>query len=135
MSGSLGTSAVEEPNEDMFATADETRDDIIAMYRRANAHADATIDALSLDDTGTVAWWPDDVNPVTLHRILVHMIAETHRHLGHADILRERIDGAIGHRSGVDNLPDVDAAWWTGYVGRVDDAARAASTQRPNAVD
>jgi len=61
---------------------------IIALYRRANAHADAAISALSLDDTGSVPWWPDDVNPVTLHWILVHMIAETNRHLGHTDIVR-----------------------------------------------
>lgn len=122
----------QEPNEDMFSTADETRDDIIALYRRATAHADATIDALSLDDTGTVPWWPDDVNPVTLHWILVHMIAETHRHAGHADIVREQIDGAIGHRPDVDNLPDVDADWWTAYVGRVEEAARAASTRSPD---
>ncbi len=117
----------EEPNEDMFATVDESRDEILALYRRANSHADATIEALSLDDTGTVPWWPDDVNPVTLHWILVHMIAETNRHLGHADIIRELIDGAIGHRPAVDNLPDVDADYWPVYFEQVEDAARAAS--------
>jgi uncharacterized damage-inducible protein DinB len=116
-----------EPNEDMFATADETREHIIARYERATAHADATITALSLDDTGTVPWWPDDVNPVSLHWILVHMIAETNRHLGHADILREGIDGAIGHRPGVENLPDVDPDWWPAYVDRVEEAARTAA--------
>ncbi len=123
----------EEPNEDMFATADETRDDIVGLYRRANAHADATIDALALDDEGNVPWWPDDVNPVTLHWIIVHMIAETNRHAGHADILRERIDGEIGHRPGVDNLPDVGPDWWPGYVDQVEQAARAASDDAPDA--
>ncbi len=117
----------EEPNEDMFAGPDETRDDIIALYGRARAHADATIDALSLDDTGTVPWWPDDVNPVTLHWILVHMISETHRHAGHADIIREGIDGGVGHRREVDNLPDGDDRWWTSYRQRVEAAARTAS--------
>jgi len=117
----------QEPNEDMFAAADETRDEIIGLYRRANAHADATIGALSLGDTGAVPWWPGDVNPVTLHWILVHMIAETNRHLGHADIVRERIDGAIGHRDDADNLPDVDADWWQTYIERVEDAARVAA--------
>ena len=121
-----------EPNEDMYATAGETRDRIIALYQRATAHADATIDALALDDTGTVPWWPDDVNPVTLHWILVHMIAETNRHAGHADILREQIDGSAGHRPGVDNLPHVDADWWAAYVERVDEAARAASANGPD---
>ena len=117
----------EEPNEDMFATADESREDIIDLYGRATAHADATIDALMLEDTGTVPWWPDDVNPVTLHWILVHMIAETNRHAGHADILRERIDLAIGTRDGVLNAPDEDEAWWAAYVERVETAARAAA--------
>jgi uncharacterized damage-inducible protein DinB len=121
----------EQPNEDMYATADETRDQIITLYRRATAHADATIGALALDDTGTVPWWPDDVNPVTLQWILVHMIAETNRHAGHADILREQIDGSAGHRPGVDNLPDVDADWWPAYVRRVEAAARTASAIDP----
>lgn len=116
-----------EPNEDMWAKADETRDEILGFYRRAIAHADATIDALALDDTGTVPWWPDDVNPVTLHRILVHMIAETNRHGGHADILREQIDGEAGLRPAAGNLPDMDAEWWSAYVDRVEAAARAAA--------
>ncbi|MDW3214636.1 MAG: DinB family protein [Ilumatobacteraceae bacterium] len=116
-----------EPNDDMWAKADETREQIIGCYQRATTHADATIDALGLDDTGTVPWWPDDVNPVTLHRILVHMIAETNRHAGHADILREQIDGDAGLLPSADNLPDVDPEWWSAYVGRVEAAARAAS--------
>ncbi|NND73794.1 MAG: DUF664 domain-containing protein, partial [Ilumatobacter sp.] len=122
----------EEPNEDMFATAEETRDEIVALYRRATAHADATIEVLALDDTGNVPWWPDDINPVTLHWIVVHMIAETNRHAGHADILREQIDGEVGHRDGVDNLPDVDADWWPRYVDRVEHAARTAAERNPD---
>lgn len=117
----------DEPNIDMFASADETREQILSLYGRAAAFADATIEELSLDDTGDVPWWPDDVNPVTLHWIIVHMIAETNRHAGHADILREQLDGAAGHRESLDNLPPVDVDWWTGYVRRVDDAAHAAA--------
>lgn len=118
--------ATAEPNADMFATADESRDDILGLYARANAHADATIAALPLDAEGHVPWW-GDANPVTLQWILVHMISETHRHAGHADILREEIDGAIGHRPTVDNLPDVDAAWWSTYVAVVEAEARRAA--------
>lgn len=62
------------------------------------------------------------------HWIMVHMVAETNRHLGHADILREEIDGVVGHRSGVDNLPDVDAEWWPSYFEQVEHVAREAST-------
>ena len=38
-----------EPNADMWATADETREQIVGLYRRAWAHSDATIAALALD--------------------------------------------------------------------------------------
>ncbi|MEO1063118.1 MAG: DinB family protein [Actinomycetota bacterium] len=117
----------QRPNEDMYATADEGREEILALYRRANAHADETIEALSLDSPGTVPWWPDDVNPVTLHWILLHMIAETNRHAGHADIVREQLDGAIGHRVDVDNLPEVEGSWWPEYVSELEAVARAAS--------
>lgn len=128
-----GVDAAYEPNEDMFATADESRSQIVGLYRRAHEHADATIRALTLDAQGHVPWWGED-NLVTLHWILVHMIAETHRHAGHADILREGIDGAIGHRPGVDNLPEVTADWWPGYVARVEaEARRAAGMEAPPA--
>ena len=104
-----------EPNADMWATADESREQIVGLYQRAWAHADATIDALPLDATGRVPWWPDERNEVTLHRILVHMIAETNRHAGHADIVRELIDGAAGLREGNDNMAPGDQAWWVDY--------------------
>jgi uncharacterized damage-inducible protein DinB len=116
-----------EPNADMWATPDESRAAILDLYARARAHADATIDALVLDAPGRVPWWPDDVNPVTLEWILVHLIAETNRHVGQADVLREGLDGSVGLRDGNDNLPDVDAAWWTAYVEQLESAARAAS--------
>ncbi len=50
--------------------------------------------------TGHVPWWPEEHSAVTLHQILVHMIAETHRHAGHADIVRELVDGAVGTAHG-----------------------------------
>ncbi len=60
------------------------------------AHSDTTIDTLAPEAVGHVPWWPEEHSEVTLHRILVHMIAETDRHAGHADIVRELIDGAAG---------------------------------------
>lgn len=113
-----------EPNSDMWATADESREDIVALYRRVWAHADATIDALELRTVGFVSWWPQERAQVTLHTILVHVATEVHRHAGQADILRELIDGAVGHRPGVDNLPDADTAWWTAYRERLEQVAR-----------
>jgi uncharacterized damage-inducible protein DinB len=116
----------EDANADMFATASESRDFITGLYRNAWAHADVTFDTLDLDAVGQVAWWGDR-GEVNLHRILIHMIAETHRHAGHADIIREMIDGTAGLRADNSNLPDEDAAWWATYRSRVEEAARAAA--------
>ncbi|MFG1709889.1 DinB family protein [Nonomuraea sp. M3C6] len=115
-----------ELNADMWATADEPREEIVGLYHRAWAHSDATIDALALDAIGQVPWWPDDRRRVTLHRILVHVIAETNRHAGHADIVRELIDGAAGLREGNDNLAPGDQAWWDTYRSRLERVAREA---------
>ena len=113
-----------EPNADMWATADESRDDIVALYRRVWAHSDATIEALDLDSVGHVPWWPEEHSDATLHRILVHMLAETDRHAGQADIVRELIDGAAGLQDGNDNMAPGDATWWSSYRERLEDVAR-----------
>jgi uncharacterized damage-inducible protein DinB len=115
-----------ELNADMWATPEQSREQIVALYHRAWAHSDATIEALALDAIGSVPWWPEDRREVTLHRILVHVIAETERHAGHADIVRELIDGAAGLRPEADNLPPGDGAWWEGYRARLEHAAREA---------
>jgi Protein of unknown function (DUF664) len=115
-----------EPNADMWATPDQPREEIVALYHRAWAHSDATIGALALDAVGYVPWWPEDRREVTLHRILVHVIAETERHAGHADIVRELIDGTAGLRPDADNLPPGDRAWWERYRARLERAAREA---------
>lgn len=118
----LGDAA--EPNADMWATPDEFREDIVALYQRAWNHADATIEALHLDSLGRVPWWPPERAEVTLHLVLVHVTAETHRHAGHADVVRELIDGSAGLRPGGENLPDRDQAWWTAYRDQVEQAAK-----------
>lgn len=115
-----------EPNADLWATAEESREQIAGLYRRVWAHSDATIEALPLEAIGHVAWWPADQNEATLHHILVHVIAETNRHAGHADIVRELIDGATGLRNGNSNLPPEDEAWWQEYRNRVQQAAESA---------
>jgi uncharacterized damage-inducible protein DinB len=116
-----------EPNADMWATAEESRDDITGLYRRVWAHSDATVEALDLDATGDVPWWPAERRRVTLRLILLHVVAETDRHAGHADIVRELIDGAAGLRAGSADLPSGDEAWWARYRDRVEDAARRAA--------
>ncbi|KQQ21957.1 hypothetical protein ASF48_01575 [Rathayibacter sp. Leaf299] len=112
-----------EPNSDMWATAEESREEIVGLYRRVHAHSDAVVAALPLDAPGVVPWWTN--RDVTLHRILVHIAVETHRHAGHADIVRELIDGRVGLRREGDNLPEGDAAWWAAHRARLEAVARA----------
>jgi uncharacterized damage-inducible protein DinB len=116
-----------EANADMWATAEESREQILALYRRVAAHSDTTIEQSELDAVGRVAWWPSDRSEVTLQRILVHVIAETNRHAGHADIIRELIDGSAGLRDGNDNMPPGDATWWAEYRQRLERVARQVS--------
>jgi uncharacterized damage-inducible protein DinB len=113
-----------DDNADMWATADQSRQQIIGSYQRSWAHCDATIHELSLDAMGHVPWWADDQRDVTLHQILVHMIAETQRHAGQADIVRELIDGASGMRAGNTNLPPGDQAWWAQYHAQLESVAQ-----------
>lgn len=115
-----------EPNADMWATADESREQIVDLYRRARAHSDATIRELALDAVGRVPWWAEGRQEVTLHRILAHVIAETHRHAGHADIVRELIDGSAGLQPTNDNLAPGDRTWWAAYRDRLEQVARDA---------
>jgi len=121
-----------EPNADMWATLDESREDVIGLYHRVWDHSDATLDALPLDAVGRVPWWPEDRREVTLHRIAAHMIAETNRHAGHADIVRELVDGTVGFRVGNGNMPQGDEAWWEDYRARLERVAREAADQRPD---
>jgi hypothetical protein len=113
-----------EPDADMWARPDETRDGIVAVCRQTWELADATIDELPLDAAGRVWWWGDD--PVTLHRVLVHVTANVQRHAGHADIIRESIDGSAGLLEGHDNLRSSDPASRQALHDRIEEAARLA---------
>jgi uncharacterized damage-inducible protein DinB len=115
-------------NADMWATAEESREQIVGLYQRACAHADATIDALDLNSAGHVPWWQEGRRDVTLRRILVHMISETDRHAGHADIVRELIDGAAGLRQDNSNLAPGDQAWWRSYRDQLERIAKEAGS-------
>ena len=115
-----------ELNADMWATADESREEIVGLYHRSWKHAEATFAALPLGATGHVPWWPAERSEVTLHQILVHMIAETNRHAGHADIVRELIDGSAGLREGNDNLAG-DPSQREEYRARLEQAAKEAN--------
>ena len=82
----------DDPDADLRVTPDETTEDVLAFYSRARAAADQVINEVELDQTGT-AWFGD---AVSMRWVLIHMIEETARHAGHADILRELLDGETG---------------------------------------
>ena len=90
------------PNAEFWATPDESSDDIVTRCRAAWDVSDATTSGLPLDAVGSVPWWGDAT--VTLLQVLVHITSETQRHAGHADIVRELIDGSAGLLNGHDNL-------------------------------
>jgi hypothetical protein len=110
---------------DHWATKDESRGDIINLYRRVWTHADATIDALDLEACGYVPWWSEEV---PLFNVMVHRLSDATRHAGHADILRESIDGAVGVDSGGAARHGRDDAFWAARLTTIEQAARSAAS-------
>ncbi len=105
---------------DMWAKPDESSEYIIGLYRRACAHADGVIAGLDLDAPGSVPHWPEDRRQTTLGVLLIRMVAETAQHAGHADIVRELIDGKGGP-----DQDSIDEATWREYLAQVEAAADA----------
>jgi len=86
----------EDPDADFRVEADETTADVLAYHDRACRAADAVVAELPLDATGRS--WSGEV--ITMRWVLVHMIEENARHAGHADVLRELLDGRTGDYPG-----------------------------------
>ena len=103
---------------DMWATPQESSGYIVGLYQRACAHADQVITELGLDAPGTVDHWPADRRDTTLGFLLIRMIAETAQHAGHADIIREFIDGIGGADHDMADEPA-----WQKYTAQVQAAA------------
>ena len=106
---------------DIWATAGQSRDHIVGLYRDAWAHSDAFISGLPLDASAYVSWWPADRRETTVGHLLVRVVAETAQHAGHIDILRESIDG----RGGCDHDDQGDAEYWAAYVAQIQAGADA----------
>jgi hypothetical protein len=105
---------------DMWARPDESSEYITGLYQRACAHADGVVAALDLDAPGTVAHWPEGQRQTTLGVLLIRMVAETAEHAGHADIVRELIDGQGGP-----DQDSIDEATWREYIAQIQAAADA----------
>ncbi|MFE4693346.1 DinB family protein [Streptomyces sp. NPDC056749] len=111
---------------DQWATEDETRDQIIRFYQRTWGHSDATINELPLDSPGHVPWWPKPYTDTNLFAVMVHVLGESIRHAGHADILREGLDGRTGLRAEHEKQIDEEAR--AAYRAKIDRAARSAAS-------
>ncbi|EWM12279.1 DinB family protein [Kutzneria sp. 744] len=104
---------------DMWAKADESRAEILDLYRTAWKHSDESIERLGLDAPATVSWWAEEKRATTLGHLLTRVLADTAQHAGHADIVREIIDG----RGGKDHDDFGGADYWNHYVAGIQAAA------------
>lgn len=104
---------------DMWALASESREYLVDLYRSVWTLSDAAIAELPLDAPASVAWWPEERRVTTFGHLLVRVVAETAQHAGHADILREGLDG----QGGRDHDELGDAATWSAYRARIQRAA------------
>lgn len=104
---------------DMWATPKESREYLLALYRQAWVLADASLAEVPLDAPAAVPWWPAERRGTTFGHLVVRVVAETAQHAGHADILREIVDG----RGGRDHADLGDAGYWDRYVAGIQAAA------------
>ena len=116
-----------EDDADLWVPAEESRQSVIELHEYSARRSDETITELALDAPGVVPWWPEERRRVTLHQVFVHVLIETARHAGHADILRELLDGRAGMGPGDANLTPRSGPEWESHVARVEAAARAAA--------
>ena len=108
-----------------WAAEHEGREQILGLYRRVWEHTDATINALPIDAPGHVPWWPRP--EVKLFNVMVHVLGDTTRHAGHADILREQLDGAVGAYADNPPLHGQDRAFWQDRCAMIEQAAAKAA--------
>jgi len=97
-----GEASQESYVENFTMGAGETLADVLALLDATAADTEAVIGAI--DDLGTavpvpkgVPWYPDDVDAWSVRWVLLHLVEEIARHAGHADLVREAVDGATFH--------------------------------------
>jgi hypothetical protein len=104
---------------DMWVRADESRDYIVGLYHQSWRNSDASIEALPLDTEAHVSWWKEGTRHPSFGSLIIRVVAETAQHAGHAEILREGLDGQGGRDA--DSFGDNDT--WTAYIARIQKAA------------
>jgi len=87
-----------DPDWEWHSAANDTPEQLVAVWEQAVARSRAAV-AGALSDGGldqlAKRRWPDGRSP-NLRWIICHMVEEYARHNGHADLLRESVDGATG---------------------------------------
>jgi hypothetical protein len=116
---------VADYQDEFVMREDETLADLLARF---DAQAEQTLDALRGADPDTpvpvprdAPWFPSDVTHWSVRWVALHLIEELARHAGHADIIRELIDGAAGDNDG--NLAELSTEEWQAYRLRLEQAA------------
>jgi hypothetical protein len=113
---------------DHWATQEETREHIVGLYRRVGDHVDATIAALTPETLGFVPWWEEEV---PLFNVMVHCLSDATRHAGHADILREQLDGSVGIDASDPPMHGRDRQFWSARTAELERIARVAGQSDP----
>ncbi|TDW86302.1 DinB family protein [Kribbella sp. VKM Ac-2566] len=103
---------------DMWALPSESTEYITGLYREACAHSDLSIAELDLDHPAEVPHWVEGQRSTTFGALLVRVVDETAHHAGHADIVRELIDGQGGK-----DADQLDEAAWTNFYAKIQRAA------------
>lgn len=85
----------EDEDWDFHSATDDSPEDLLARYATACDRSREVIGRASFDDE-SVEFDRGATERYTLRWIVLHLIEETARHNGHADLLREAIDGATG---------------------------------------
>ena len=116
----------EHDGSDLWASEDETGEQIIGFYQRTWEHSDTTINELALDAPGHVPWWPEP--DTKLFAIMVHVLTESIRHAGHADILREGLDGRTGSFARFEK--PIDEEDRAAYCAKIEQAARTVTRSK-----
>jgi uncharacterized damage-inducible protein DinB len=85
-----------DPDWEFHTAVDDTPEELFAMYEAACGRSRMVVDAAPSLDDRSVATSRETGERYALRWILLHMIEETARHNGHADLLREAVDGRTG---------------------------------------
>jgi uncharacterized damage-inducible protein DinB len=124
MIGNVGYANERAYLDSFVLTDEETLESVIADLDRVAAETEAAV--ASLDDLGTkvqlpkAPWYPQYAEGVSARWILLHVLEELARHAGHADIIREHIDGATMYElmAAAEGWPETD--WLKPWRPKVD---------------